>query len=327
MKTAAVAGALIAALVVNSIPAMAAEPLKFRLDWTIYGTHAFFFLALEEGLYAKQGLDVTLSEGQGGAVVTKLVAQNTDNLGFIDFATMLAGIEQGMPLKAVGGMMNSISVVITRPEDNIKKISDLEGKVVAVGPGESTAIFLRAALAANNVDPGKINMLSPAFGAKNALFMQRRADAIPGAINVQIAQIEAQGHKVSYFKFSDVGVAVMNNGIVANTNYLAAKPEAVKAFILATGQAVAIAKSDPDRAINAIIKRMPEQARNRDVLRRQLLLSFDAMSTPNNKDKPFGWMSEDDWAATQEVMVKYGGLSHKLDLSKVYTNDYVPQVK
>ncbi len=42
-------------------------------------------------------------------------------------------------------------------------------------------------------EPVWIGRKTDAVGAKSALFLERRADAIPAQLNVQIAQLEAQG--------------------------------------------------------------------------------------------------------------------------------------
>ena len=315
---------LATACVVAASSAHGAESLKLRLDWTVYGTHAPFFLALEQGLYAKEGIDLSISEGQGVTMQMQIVAQGSEPIGFVDLPSTMRGIEQGMPLKAVAGIMNSIFVIISHAEAPIKSPKDLPGKVVAMAPAKSSAQLFPAMLAAQGVEADKISILSPAVGAKNALFLQGRADAIPAAINVQVAQLEAQGSKIHYFKFGDYGAAVMNHGIVVNTNYLAGKAEVVRGFLRATRAGFELARKNPGQAVDAVIKRMPEQARNRDVLIRQLELSYDAMQTPNNAGKPFGWMSDKDWESTAAVLTKYGNLTRKQPLASYYTNEYLP---
>jgi NitT/TauT family transport system substrate-binding protein len=316
--------AVAASSMLGTAAASAAEKLNFRLDWTIYGTHAPFFLALEQGLYTKEGLDVSISEGQGVTMQMQLVAQGSDPIGFIDLPSTMRGIEQGMPLKAVAGVMNSIFVIISKADNPIKTPKELPGKIIAMAPAESSAQLLPALLNAQGVEADKVSILSPAVGAKNALFLQGRADAIPAAINVQVAQLEAQGSKIHYFKFGDYGAQVINHGIVVNTNYLATKADAVRGFLRASRVGFEMARKDPGMAVDAIIKRMPEQARHRDVLIRQLVLSYDAMETPNNKGKPFGWMAEQDWTSTADLLTKYGGLTRKQPLDRYYTNEFLP---
>ena len=317
---------LIAALMVlaSSTFVQAAEKVGLRLDWTVYGTHAPFFLAAQSGLYEKEGLEVNISEGQGVTMQMQIVSQGSDPIGFIDFASTIRGVEQGLPLKAVAGVLSNIFVMVSHSTAPISNPQELKGKVVAMAPAESATPLFQALIAAQGMKPDELSVLSPAVGAKNALFLQKRADAIPAVINVQVPQLEAEGAKLNYFKFSDYGVDVMNHGIVVNTSYLASKPEVVKAFLRATKTAFDMARKDPGKAVDALIKAMPQQARNRDLLIKQLVVSFDFMETRNTRGKQFGWMAQEDWQSTADVLAKFGGVNRKQDLSAYYTNDFLP---
>lgn len=317
--------AVITALALSSA-ASAQDKVNFRLDWKIYGTHAPFFLAKEKGYYTAEKLDVTLSEGQGAATVAKLLAEGTDPLGFLDYGTMMKGIGQGLPLKAVFGINQSSPMIILSHADNpIKEPKDLEGKIVAMAPAESTAQIFPALLAAANIEPNKVSVINPAVGAKNALFLQKRADAITAYVNVQVAQLEAQGAKTSYFFYSKYGVDTMANGIAANADWLAKNPDIAKRFLRATAKGWIEAKKNPDAAIAAVLKAYPQLAGQKDVLRRQLDLSFPLLETPNTKGKPLGWMAKADWEKMQEVLSKYGGLKETKPAEQYYTNDFIPK--
>lgn len=303
--------------------AKASTPISFRLDWAIYGSHAPFYMALEEGMYERAGLDVSIGEGQGSATVAKIVGQGNDPIGFLDFTSTIRAVEQGIPLVAIGRVISNVMCVISRADAPIRSPKELEGKIVAYAPAESTGQMLPALLQRSNVDAGKINVLNPATGAKNAMLLQGRADAIPANVNVQIAQLEEQGAKLHHFLFSDFGVEMMNNGIVANANWVQQNHDAAKAFIRTSLNAFMASKKDPDKAVDLLIKRVPQQARNRSVLRRQLELTFPCLETRNTNGKPLGFMAEQDWRETQDLLLKYGGLPRAVELSKLYTNQLV----
>lgn len=317
-------GAL-AALFLSST-ASAQDKVNFRLDWQIYGTHAPFFLAKEKGYYSAEKLDVTLTEGQGAATVAKLLSEGTDPIGFLDYGTMMKGIGQGLPLKAVFGInQSSPMIIISHADAPIKNPKELEGKIIAMAPAESTAQIFPALLAAAGVEANKVSVTNPAAGAKNALFLQKRADAIPAYVNVQVAQLENQGAKISYFFYSEYGVDTMANGIAANSDWLAKNPDIMKRFLRATAKGWAEAKKNPDAAIAAVLKAYPQLEGQKAVLRRQLDLSFPLLETPATKGKPLGWMAKSDWDKMQEIMVKYAGLKDAKPVEQYYTNDFVPQ--
>src|SRR3984957_17820802 len=93
-----------AATITLAAPAGAQTLDKFpvRLDWTLYGEHAPFFVALDKGFYKDVGLDVEILEGSGSTTVAQLTANATNPVSYVDAATMMRGVNAGMPIRAVG---------------------------------------------------------------------------------------------------------------------------------------------------------------------------------------------------------------------------------
>ncbi|HEU5066799.1 MAG TPA: ABC transporter substrate-binding protein, partial [Sphingomicrobium sp.] len=78
---------LVAALAAASTLTSAASAQKldefpFRLNWTLYGEHAGFFVALDKGFYKDEGLDVKILEGSGSTTVTQLAANGTNPVAY-----------------------------------------------------------------------------------------------------------------------------------------------------------------------------------------------------------------------------------------------------
>lgn len=305
-------------------PARAATNVSFRLDWSIYGTHAPFYLALEEKMFDKAGLNVTISEGQGSGTVAQLLGRGHDQIAFIDFASMIRAIEQGVPIMGVQRLVASLMCIISHADAPVKSPKELEGKIIAFAASESTGQMFPALMTKAGADIKKVSILNPAFGAKNALFLQRRADAIPANVNVQVGELEAQGAKLYFFRYSDFGVELLSQGLGVNNDWAKANAEAVKGFVRASRDAHAVALKDPEKAVDLLVKRLPDQARNKKTLLRQMELSASAYETSATKGKPFGVMVDEDWKVTQDNLVQYGGLTKATPLDKLYTNAYQP---
>jgi len=303
----------------------AREKITFSLDFGIYGTHAPFYLALEKGYFAQEDIEVTITEGAGSATVAQIIAGGKVPIGYVDFGTMAPGVVQGMPIKAIFGItQTSPMAIISRAENPIKTPKELEGKVIAMAAAESTAKVFPALIAMVGADLTKISVINPAVGAKNALFLQNRADAITGYSQLQTVQLEDQGAKVYYFKYGDFGANTLSNGIIANTDFLSQKGDLAKKFVRAIAKGWVEAQKYPEEAVEAIFKSRPEFRDKKKVLLRQLELTFPLLSTPNTKGKPLGWMAKKDWEQTQEILTKYTGLQKAIPVEQYFTNDYIP---
>ncbi len=310
-------------LMLAASAAGAQEKLSLRLDYSIYGTHAPLYYGVDKGLYKTEGIDLRIGEGSGSSNTAKLVAQNIDPIGFMDYGTMLKGVAAGMPLKAIFAVhQRSPMVIISHTDAPVRSPKELEGKVLGMSASESTAQMFPVLAALNGVDQKKINVIAPAVGTKTALFLQRRADAITGVTYFHIPPLEAQGAKVHYFSYADFGVNALEGGLAANTQWLAANPETARRFVRATRKAYEAAQADPAASVDALVRQRPEQARNRELLLRQLQLSLQASGTPNTKGLPFGVSSEKDWQAMVDQFVQSNQIERPIPTGTLYTNDY-----
>lgn len=306
--------------------ALAQTKVNLRLDWTFYGTHAPFYLGVEKGLYKAEGVELVIGEGNGSGNTAKQLAQGGDQAGFLDYGTMTKGIASGMPIKAVMGVhQRSPMIIVSQAEQPIKSPKELEGKVIAFAPAESTAQMYPVLMALAGADATKVSVISPAVGAKSALFLQKRADAITATSYFHVPQLEAQGAKLNYFYYADFGVSALEGGLAVNTDWLKANADTAKRLVRATVKAFAMAKADPATAVDAAIKSRPELAKNRDVHVRQLQLSIEAWSTANTKGMPFGKMSEKDWQTMVDQLVESKQIKEALALDKLFTNELVPE--
>src|SRR6266581_6621480 len=112
-----------------SARAQTLEKFQFRLNWTLYGEHAPFFVARDKGFYKDEGLDVEILEGSGSTTVAQLVANATNPVAYVDAATMMRGISAGMPIKAVGVTLQQSPMSFIYRADNPKptKVEEIKG--------------------------------------------------------------------------------------------------------------------------------------------------------------------------------------------------------
>ena len=321
----ALAAGAAALVLAGSGSAQAQTKLNLRLDYSLYGTHAAFYLGVEKGLYKAEGIELTIAEGSGSGTTARLLAQGTDPVAFLDFGTMAKGVGAGMPIKAILGVhQRSPMMILSHADAPVKTPKELEGKVIAMSPAESTAQMFPVLLAAAGIDPNKINVLAPATGAKTALFLQKRVDAITGVTYFHLPPMERDKVAVHYFTYGDHGVTALEGGVAANGEWLSANPDLAKRFVKATQAAFLQAKADPAAAVDALIKARPEQGRNRDILVRQLQVSMEAVATPNTTGMPFGRMSEKDWQTMVDQLLSSKQIPSAIPIERLFSNDYVP---
>jgi NitT/TauT family transport system substrate-binding protein len=112
-------------------------------------------------------------------------------------------------------------------------------------------------------------------------------------------------------------VNVLGNGYFVATSTLEKNPKLVQGFVRATARGWQEAMKDPKAGVDALIKEFPDT--NRQFVEMGLPMVFEHMQSQATKGKPLGWMAEEDWKTTLEIM-KSAGLEGNRPPSAYYRN-------
>ena len=93
----AVVGALGLWIAAASVPAQTKDKATLRLNFYTYGEHAGFAYGVEKGIYAEEGIDLTILEGGGSGPVVQSIGAATDRFGYADATTMAKLVSKGLP--------------------------------------------------------------------------------------------------------------------------------------------------------------------------------------------------------------------------------------
>lgn len=145
----------------------AEDNVSLRLNWYLGGLHVPFYYGLEKGFYKQEGIQLTINEGRGSANTVQVVAAGTDTFGLADSSSVINLVSKGGEIKSVMNILSSTGFsVVSAASAGIRKPKDLEGKTLAVSPGDPIRGLLEALAAANKVDTSKINFVQVDPAAK-----------------------------------------------------------------------------------------------------------------------------------------------------------------
>ncbi|MCS7137263.1 MAG: ABC transporter substrate-binding protein, partial [Candidatus Caldarchaeum sp.] len=65
------------------------EEVTFILDWIIYGKHAMYYPAVEQGIYEKYGLKVNIVRGYGSGDTIQKINAKQGEFGFADMGSLV----------------------------------------------------------------------------------------------------------------------------------------------------------------------------------------------------------------------------------------------
>jgi NitT/TauT family transport system substrate-binding protein len=306
------------------------EKFPFRLNWTLYGEHAPFFVARDKGFYAQEGLEVEIQEGSGSTTVSQLVANATSPVAYVDAATMMRGVGAGMPIKAVGVTLQQSPMAFIYRADAARptKISEIKGSRIAITAGDaSLAIFtaFMGTLGMKLEDVQMITVANPA--AKEQAVLAKQADALLGYFMDQGPRMQLQsGVKMGWTRLYDMaGVTTLSSAIIANNNWMkeAKNQDALRRFLRASQRGWQYAFDN--RAEAAEIFRKAAPVFTQEIALLEVDGTMTILRTERAKGKPIGWTAIEDWKDTQDLLATFAKLSPQADLNVYFTNGYLSE--
>jgi NitT/TauT family transport system substrate-binding protein len=229
----------------------AADKVIFVTDYGLYGRHAYYFVAMEKGYYARENLEIEIVRSQGSANTIKQVANGTAQVGFADaFAVVLGRANDEIPVKLVAMIYpKPPHAVYVLTESGIAKPKDLEGKTLADTAFSSVPKLFATYAKAAGVDASKVKWIAANSDALPGMLTTKRVDGI-GQFTVGEALLAAAAapKEVLGLPYADAGLDYYSNGIVASDAMIQANPDLVRRFVKATLDGLKTAIADPKEA-------------------------------------------------------------------------------
>ena len=302
--------------------------VSMRLDWLIGGQHAPFYVAREKGYYNDANLDVDILEAKGSGEVVKLVGAKNATFGNADGGALVKGVAAGVPVKEVCGIVRRTSQGLAfLKESGINVPKDLEGKIYGQQIGSGTAAVWPAFAAANGIDVSKVQIVTTDPSNEDALMFAGRIHFVGANAGAEEARYTAQGKEGGFFGFADYGVNSVGHGIITNVDTIANQPGVVRGFVQATVKGWEDTVEDPQASVNLLLDSAPDMLpERRDEATQALDGVLPRLESPNTAGKKIGWMSEEDWQITIDILADAGELESSITTEDVYTNEFVTAV-
>ena len=303
-------------------------PLEFRLNWTLYGEQAPFFLGVDKGFYLEEGLEVTILEGSGSSTTVKLIGNGTNQIGYADSATMMRGVTAGVPVSAVAVTFQSspMSFIYRADAARPTTIEELPGTKVAITAGDASLSIFEACLGANDMTMDDIELIQVSNPqAKETAVLEGKVDTFLGYFVDQPLRMEkVTGVEMGWSKLVDIcNVNTLSSAIIVNNFWAEDNPEIVEKFVRASQRAWAYTEENPEDA--AEIFAIHAEAFDAPLALAEIEGSLTLMHTPNSEGQPIGWSALEDWQATQQVLEEYASFKPEADVAVFYTNDFISE--
>jgi NitT/TauT family transport system substrate-binding protein len=277
------------------------------------------YVALQKGYFRQAGIDLELTymdENQATALV------GADNLQFavVSGEQVLPARAQGLPVVYVAAWYQQYPVsIVSMSDSGIRTPQDLRGKTIGL-PGAYGAnyIGLRALLHAAGLTESDVKLDSIGYTQVEAL-AAGRDPAVSVYTNNEVVQLRARGYALNEIRVADY-VQLASNGLITNEKTIASQPALVRAMVASLLHGVADTIADPASAYEISKAYVSTLAQADTAVEKQVLTTSIQLWRTDR----LGYSDPKAWENMQAVLLDMGLLTKPQDLSKAFTNQFLP---
>jgi NitT/TauT family transport system substrate-binding protein len=270
-------------------------------------------LGVDEGIFERHGLDVTLETAQGGAAMLPAVSGGSMNIGVGNPLSVILAKDQGLEMQILSGYSSSlpegedITGVAANKDAGIGSWADLAGKTVAVntvnGQGDLT---IKEAVSRAGGDPDAVNFVEMPFQDMPAQLDRGEIDAawVPEPFLTQL--VGGESTELVGYNYQETVPGLDTMVTFSSQKFVEENPEVVEDYEAAVAEALEFAQQNPERVQETIVSllNMPEE-----VAGELRLEEFDAET------------DREELEQLSELMVKYGVVENEPDLDEIIRSE------
>jgi ABC-type nitrate/sulfonate/bicarbonate transport system substrate-binding protein len=295
-------------------------PVTVTLDWTPNTNHTGLYVALEQGLYFAEGLDVKIVQpGQG--YTDQIVATGKSEFGISYQENVTRARAENIPLVSIAAVIqHNTSGFASLVDSKIMRPKDFEGKRYGSWDSPSEQAVLKAIMQKDKADFQKVTIVSGITDFFSTIGKTADFEWIYMGWDGMEAQL--RNLKLNYIALRDLDPVMdyYTPVIITSDNIIKTKPELVRSFMKATSLGYEYTIANPEAAADILLKHAPELKPELVKLSQGYLADkYKADATQWGLQKQEVWQRFADWMLSQKL------LKQAVPVGAAYTNDFLPQ--
>jgi NitT/TauT family transport system substrate-binding protein len=241
-------------------PALAADDVTLQLKWVTQAQFAGYYVALENGYYKDENLNVTIKPGGPDVAPVQVLMGGGADVMIDWMPSALAAREQGAPVVNIAQPFKSSGMMLTcRKDSGISSPSDFPGKTLGVWFFGNEYPFLSwmSSLGIGTDGGSGVTVLKQGFNVDPIL--QGQAECVSTMTYNEYWQIIDAGltaNDLVTFKYEDQGVATLEDGLYVIEDRLNDPKfvDEMTRFVRASMKGWKWAESNPEKAAMIVLE-------------------------------------------------------------------------
>lgn len=296
--------------------------VSFVLDYTPNTNHTGIYVALDQGYFADEGLEVEIVQPpEDGA--DALIGAGGANLGisYQDYIANNLASDQPMPYSAVAAVIqHNTSGIMSRAEDGITHPAAMEGHTYATWNMPVEQATVKQCVEADGGNWDNVELVPYETDDDVAGLRANMYDTVWVYEAWAVQNAIVQDVDVNYFSFISVDPVFdyYTPVIAANDDFAKENPEVVKAFLRAVKKGYEYAVENPDAAADILCAQVPE-------LDSALVHQSQTYLADQYVAEAEGWgvIDPDRWAAFYGWLNDNQLLANQIDVNAGYDLSYL----
>lgn len=299
----------------NSTQSTEKQALNVRLMWIPQTQFAGYIVALENGYYAEEGLDVTLHPAGPDLKPAQTVANNTDHFGVGVPNQIISARANGVPLTAIAQFFqDSPNRYILKSKNAITDLSQIKGKKVGLWLGGDEAEFV-AMLKKVGLTLQDVELISQGYTVTPFLQDEYVLSMVTTYGELPLVQAEL-GDSLQILAPGDYGTAILGDMLFAKEDFIKEHPETVKKFLTATIKGWQFAIENPDKTLDIVLAYNPEL--DRESQRKMLEAAIALLTSGDAKTKGIGFINRTAYVTAADILKGSNQIDKEVDIDKTF---------
>lgn len=299
------------------------KKVTMALDWTPNTNHTGLYVALENGYFKEEGLDVDIVQPSDGGSITLVATGKADfGISYQEDVTFAKTSEEPLPIKAIATIIQHNTSGFASPkEKNIISPKDFVGKNYGGWGSPSEDAILDVVMKKYGKDFKNLKVVNVGeddffTAVKNRIDFTWIFEGWTGI------EAKLQGMNLNYMPLKDLDKRLdyYTPVIISNEKLLNENPELAKKFLNATSKGYEYAIENPDEAAKILVKYAPE-------INEDLAIESQKYLANQYKAEALKWgeMKDSVWDNYTSFLREYNVINKDMKASEAYTNEFLPQ--
>ncbi len=298
-----------------------AEPqaVTLQLQWFPQAQFAGYYVALEKGWYAEEGLNVTIRSGGPDIAPATAVAGGNAEFGTSMLADLAVAVQEGQPLVSIGQIQqqNGLLLLAFR-SSGIDDPTDFVGKSVGVWLGSWDAQF-RALMAQQAISSDQYKLVSQGFSME--AFLDGDLDVASAMIYNEYHVVLESGvaaNELNIIDYADYGLDLPGDTLFTTKALVEQNPDLCVRMLRASLRGWDYAIANPEEAADIVLKYDLTGTQTRE---HQLSMMREiALLVKSSEVRPLGYTDRADVLRVADTLQRYGILAGSILPEEIYTN-------